>query len=133
MAKDIVEHFLSRADWVDKENTVDRIIVGDPETDIRSCMVTWMPGFDALREAVKRGVDLVICHEPTFWDHLDRDPSSNLRAAEKLDFERAAMLRDRLRELQDAPALEKTTTDGNSNAGNGKPSHWKPRAKHFRK
>jgi len=86
IARNILEHFLSRADWVDRNNTVDRIIVGDPEAEIRSCLVTWMPGFDALREAVKRGVDLVICHEPTFWDHLDRDPRKNPRSTEKLDF-----------------------------------------------
>ncbi|MHC4445428.1 MAG: excinuclease ABC subunit UvrB [Planctomycetota bacterium] len=33
-----------------------------------------------------------------------------LEAAEQLDFERAAMLRDRIKELQDAPTLEKTKT-----------------------
>ena len=27
----LLEHFLSRADWVDREHTVDRVIVGDPE------------------------------------------------------------------------------------------------------
>ena len=72
-----------------------------------------------------------------------------LEAAEKLDFERAAMLRDRLRELQDAPSLTKTTDgppgsapqthetgshdDGNGSVRNTRPSHWKPRSKHFRK
>jgi excinuclease ABC subunit B len=30
-----------------------------------------------------------------------------LEAAERLDFERAALLRDRIKELQDAPVLEK--------------------------
>jgi len=72
-----------------------------------------------------------------------------LEAAEKLDFERAAMLRDRLREFQEAPELTKTSDsppesappthttgsrdDGDSSARNTKPSYWKPRTKHFRK
>jgi len=56
-----------------------------------------------------------------------------LEAAEKLDFEQAAMLRDRLRELQDAPTLEKTTDDDDDGSRPGKPSHWKPRKKRFRK
>ncbi len=37
-----------------------------------------------------------------------------LEAAEKLEFERAAMLRDRLSELQDAPTLEKTESSSES-------------------
>jgi len=86
MAKDIVEHFLSRADWVNREKTVDRVIIGDPETRVQSCLVTWMPGLSALKEAVSKNHDLVVCHEPTFWDHFDRDPWSEPRAAEKLGF-----------------------------------------------
>ncbi|MBP7934004.1 MAG: excinuclease ABC subunit UvrB [Phycisphaerae bacterium] len=93
-------------------------------------------------------------------DEYDRDEmiakveEEMLEAAEKLDFERAAMLRDRLRELQAVPRLE---TGGKDTAGRqteiafrkdetgqddeepdptqrrkGRPSFWKPRSKHFR-
>ena len=82
--KDIREHFLSRSDWVDPENTVDRVIVGDPEKEVATCLVTWMPSFAAVRAAVAQGVDLLICHEPTFWNHRDDRPESNSRSAEKL-------------------------------------------------
>ncbi len=75
-----------------------------------------------------------------------------LEAAEKLDFERAAVLRDRVREMKEAPTLE-TAPDGDNqtilpfdSGGNdqptapsdpgrgkkGKPSHWKPGSRHFR-
>ena len=33
-AKDLLEHFLSRADWVDRSNTVDRIIAGNPDKEV---------------------------------------------------------------------------------------------------
>lgn len=47
-AIEILEHFLSRAPWVDRETTVDRIIAGDGELDFDRCMVTWMPSFEVL-------------------------------------------------------------------------------------
>jgi hypothetical protein len=37
---DILEHFLTRANWVDPEKTVDRVIVGDPNKDVDRCLVT---------------------------------------------------------------------------------------------
>ena len=86
LVKDVLEHFLSRADWVDRNSTVDRVIVGNPDGEARTCLVTWMPGFSALREAVSRRVDLVICHEPTFWNHRDDNPSNEPMAREKLGF-----------------------------------------------
>lgn len=69
--RDILEHFLAQAEWVDRNRTVDRVIVGDPETEADRCLVTWMPSGNALREAVARGIRLIICHEPTFWNHHD--------------------------------------------------------------
>ena len=49
---DILEHFLSRADWVNRDTTVDRVITGDPDTHVDRCLVTWMPSSKALRCAV---------------------------------------------------------------------------------
>ena len=74
---DILEHFLSRADWVDRLSTVDRVIAGDPDADVDRCLVTWMPSSKALRYTVERGVRLLICHEPTFWNHRDDRPTTD--------------------------------------------------------
>ena len=88
MAKveEIREHFLSQADWVNRESTVDRVIVGDPEKEVSRCVVTWIPSFPAIRAAAERGVDLVVCHEPTFWNHRDDKPGNDPRSADKLQF-----------------------------------------------
>ena len=74
-----------------------------------------------------------------------------LDAAEQLDFERAAQLRDRLKELQEAPSLQKagpsdvlfgdspeSKTEKPSSQRHGRSktdrsSYWKPRSKHFRR
>jgi putative NIF3 family GTP cyclohydrolase 1 type 2 len=83
----VLEHFLSRADWVERDKTVDRVIVGDPAADVDRCLVTWMPGMNALRSLAERGMRLLICHEPTFWNHRDDCPvESDARAREKLAF-----------------------------------------------
>ena len=84
--RDILGHFLSRAEWVDRGRTVDRVIVGDPEKDVDSCLVAWMPSFAAIRTTVEQGVPLLICHEPTFWDHRDDTPENKPHASEKLRF-----------------------------------------------
>ena len=68
-ASEILEHFLSRAAWVDHAHTVDRIIIGDPEREVDRCLVTWISSFAAVRNAVKKGLHLLITHEPTFYHH----------------------------------------------------------------
>lgn len=85
-AKDVLEHFLSRADWVDRAKTVDRVIAGDPDKEVERCLVTWMPGLRALLHAVEQGIPLVIGHEPTFWNHHDQELPDDGFYKEKLRF-----------------------------------------------
>jgi len=81
-----LEHFLSRAGWVNPERTVDRVIVGDEEEDVSRCLVTWMPSYSALRRAAEGGYRLLICHEPVFWHHWDNEPAKRRAGVEKLRF-----------------------------------------------
>jgi putative NIF3 family GTP cyclohydrolase 1 type 2 len=76
-AIDLLEHFLSRADWVDRDNTVDKIIVGDPDKEVGTAVVTWISSFAAVRAAVDRGVDALITHEPTFYSHRNEMDAIN--------------------------------------------------------
>ena len=84
--KEILEHFLSRADWVDRVKTVDRVIVGDPGKNVSRALVMWMASFAALRAAAERDVELIICHEPTFWEHRDEVSEKSMAALEKRRF-----------------------------------------------
>jgi len=85
-AKDIPEYFLSRMDGVDREKTVDRIIAGNGEADFDRCLVTWMPSFAVLRKMVVRGIHLLVCHEPTFWDHRNDRPKEDPQSQAKLAY-----------------------------------------------
>jgi len=68
-AREILHHFNSQATWVDRHPTVDRILLGDPDRDVRTVLVTWMSTMKAIRYAVENGFDLLMTHEPTFWIH----------------------------------------------------------------
>jgi putative NIF3 family GTP cyclohydrolase 1 type 2 len=86
-ATHILEHFLSLADWVDPDNTVDRIIIGDADKEVRRVLVTWISSFAAIRAAVDRGCEALITHEPTFYvhqrelEHLPDDATTRAKKA----------------------------------------------------
>lgn len=55
--------------WSDK--TVDTFKAGDPETEVTGIACTFMATIDVLRKAAQNGCNLVITHEPTYYNHLD--------------------------------------------------------------
>jgi len=55
------------------EPSVDKIIVGDPETLISKIGTAWMPYWSTLKEARAKGVNTLVVHEPTFYTHRDLD------------------------------------------------------------
>jgi putative NIF3 family GTP cyclohydrolase 1 type 2 len=66
------------------EPSVDRIIIGDPSTEIRKIGTCWMPYWDTLKQAVKQGVNIMVVHEPTFYTHWDLDnPVNDFYQAQK--------------------------------------------------
>ena len=52
-------------------NTVDTIKAGDPETVVTGIATTFSPTMEVLRKAVAAGDNLIVSHEPTFYNHLD--------------------------------------------------------------
>jgi putative NIF3 family GTP cyclohydrolase 1 type 2 len=52
--------------------TVDTFKAGDPETRVTGIAVTMMATYAVLERARASGLNLIITHEPTFFDHLDQ-------------------------------------------------------------
>lgn len=77
-ASELLRHLHSLAPWLE-EDTVDRIIIGDPETEVSRALVTWMSTFDACRAAVERACQLIVTHEPTFWSHANEVETSGAK------------------------------------------------------
>lgn len=53
------------------QNTVDTFKAGDPNTVVTGVVTTFLPTMDVLRRAVAAGDNLIISHEPTFYNHPD--------------------------------------------------------------
>jgi putative NIF3 family GTP cyclohydrolase 1 type 2 len=70
-AKDLNDYLRSLIE-VD-EPSVDKVIVGDPETKITKIGTAWMPYWKTLKEARAKGVNTMVVHEPTFYTHRDLD------------------------------------------------------------
>ncbi len=67
-----------RAICIVREPSVDRIIIGDADTKIRKVGTVWMPYFKTLKQAVNQGINVLIVHESTFYDHWDLDSVKGL-------------------------------------------------------
>ena len=70
-ARELLDYFLSKAPWVDPENTVDKIIIGNPDKEISKILVVWQPSLATVRYAADNGYDAIMTHEPTFYIHRD--------------------------------------------------------------
>lgn len=75
-AKDVHEYLRSLGrEWINPRDTVDTFKSGSPGMPVKGIAVAWMSYFDALREAVAKGCNLFVTHEPTFYNHTDTDQS----------------------------------------------------------
>lgn len=71
-ARQVIEQIKARVGVPWREETVDTIKAGDPETPVTGIATTMMATFDVLRRASAEGKNLVITHEPTFYSHQDK-------------------------------------------------------------
>lgn len=53
-------------------DTVDTFKAGDPDQPVTGIAVTMMATYDVLERAAAAGTNLVITHEPTFYNHQDK-------------------------------------------------------------
>ena len=66
---DIREYLLRNSPWVDLAKTVDTVKCGDPERPVKKAGVAWYSSIGDIRAAIQAGCDLLVVHEPTFWEH----------------------------------------------------------------
>src|SRR5437867_5389635 len=71
-ARQIIERIQKRVGIPWTEPTVDTFKCGDPDTPVKGIAVTMMATLDVLERAAASGKNLIITHEPTFYDHYDK-------------------------------------------------------------
>jgi putative NIF3 family GTP cyclohydrolase 1 type 2 len=70
-AQEVVNRIRQKIGVSWKAETVDTFKAGDPATVVKAMATTSMATMDVLKQAVKRGVNLVITCEPTFYSRSD--------------------------------------------------------------
>jgi putative NIF3 family GTP cyclohydrolase 1 type 2 len=71
-ARQVIERIQKNVGVPWKEDTVDTFKAGDPDTAVTGIAVTMMATYDVLERAAAANKNLIITHEPTFYNHLDQ-------------------------------------------------------------
>src|SRR5947207_16000499 len=70
-SRQVIERIQSHVGVPWHSETVDTFKAGNPDAPVTGIAVTMMATLDVLQRAVESGNNLIITHEPTFFDHLD--------------------------------------------------------------
>ena len=74
----VIELIVKKTEAPTFQNTVDVIKEGDPETPVTGIITTMFATMDVLKEAVAKKCNLIITHEPLYYNHLDnKEPFKN--------------------------------------------------------
>lgn len=71
-AYEVVEQMKENLTCTWSKETVDTFKSGDPADMVTGIACTFIPTVDVLKEAASRGCNLIITHEPTYYNHLDK-------------------------------------------------------------
>jgi putative NIF3 family GTP cyclohydrolase 1 type 2 len=71
-ARQVIDRITKETGATPPANTVDTIKEGDPDTPVTGIATTFLATLDVLQRAAASGKNLIIAHEPTFYNHLDR-------------------------------------------------------------
>ena len=71
LAQDIIEKIKENVtcDW--SETTVDNLKSGTPDSQVTGIATTFLANMAVLRRAKAKGLNMIITHEPTFYNHFD--------------------------------------------------------------
>lgn len=69
---EIIEYLESSAVPYAKKDTCDRIIIGNGDNEITGIGISMFATPNVLRQAFAAGINLLIVHEPVFYDNMDR-------------------------------------------------------------
>jgi putative NIF3 family GTP cyclohydrolase 1 type 2 len=71
-ARQVIERIQKNVGVPWKAETVDTFKAGDPDTPVTGIATTMMATYDVLRRAAASRKNLIITHEPTFYNHEDK-------------------------------------------------------------
>lgn len=69
--QDVIQTILTAIPGDPLPDTVDVVKIGDPQQKVTGIAVTFLPTYAVIEQAIQRDANLIITHEPTFYNHLD--------------------------------------------------------------
>ena len=81
-AYELMEHLYGKSGQK-LTQTCDTIKIGDAECEIKKVAVCCLATVDVIKQAAAWGADLLITHEPTFYDHMDNKNDKDAVVAKK--------------------------------------------------
>lgn len=85
-ANDVVNKIKQNVTCTWMERTVDTFKAGNPEDEVTGIAVCMFADMKILREAVANNCNLIIAHEPTFYNHQDEKTNASEVLKEKLKY-----------------------------------------------
>jgi putative NIF3 family GTP cyclohydrolase 1 type 2 len=70
-ASEVMQRVIAATGATPPANTIDTLKAGDPNTMVTGIVTTFMDTYPVLEKAVASGKNLIITHEPTFYNHVD--------------------------------------------------------------
>lgn len=71
-AAEVMQRVIAATEATPPADTVDALKAGDPNIVVTGIVTTFMDTFPVLEKAAASGKNLIIAHEPTFYNHLDQ-------------------------------------------------------------
>jgi putative NIF3 family GTP cyclohydrolase 1 type 2 len=72
IAREVIARIQAHVGIPWQQETVDTFKAGNPDAEVHGIAVTMMATLDVLQRAAAAGQNLIITHEPTFYNHLDK-------------------------------------------------------------
>lgn len=69
--QDVINTILAAIPVDPYPDTVDTVKTGDARQNVTGIATTFMATYAVIEQAIQRGVNFIITHEPTFYNHLD--------------------------------------------------------------
>ena len=86
-AYEIMDILFSMADMTGFDNTCDTLKSGSPDKEVEKAAVTMFPTVEIIKQAHEWGAELLIVHEPLYYNHMDKhsDESAEVKKRELLE------------------------------------------------
>ena len=91
-AQEIMEKLCTFGAQGDYSNTCDTLKAGDPERQVAKVAVTMTATADVLRQALAWGAELMIVHEPTYFNHWDEHTDDPLECKKRSIIEESGLV-----------------------------------------